>query len=64
MQEYTLDSVLCKQCNTKAKNGHFSRTVGWNTVTGLLEWKVDPRLECLLDVSYKWMHEQIECVTA
>ena len=53
MEEYIIvfDLVMCEHYNTKAKSDHFSRTVGWNTVAGLLEWKVDPMLESLPDIS-------------
>ena len=45
------DVVLCEYYNTKAKSDRVSRTVGRNTVARLLEWKVDPGLESLPDIS-------------
>ena len=55
MQEYLPQICSCvEQSNTKAKSGHFSRTGGWKTAAELLEWKVNPRLECSPDVRYNF----------
>ena len=57
MIQVTISQVTAKLSQTlfvhafKLKSSHFSRSVGWNTVAGLLERKVDPRLECSPDVS-------------